>query len=330
MVLKKFNISVKQTQQINFQKERLIQMKKRLFAVILCIVLVLSLAACGATDKLAADMENEAFAVEDSLELYSDSAEIGGDFKYSAQSSASGNSEAPKSQETAEEKIIKTVDLSIQTKEYEAYIAAMTSSVASLGGYVENSTNHMGSYYSSNSNRNSTYIVRIPADKLDKFLAGAEEKGKIVRKTEKQENVTLQYVDIQSRINAYKTERTTLTGLLEKAESLEDVLSIQERLSEVNYQIETYTAQMRVLENRIGYSTVTLEIQEVERVTEEKPTIGSRIKNTFLDNLEELGEWISDFVVNFIGGLPIILPVVVLIAVAIIILRKIIKKRRNK
>ena len=149
-------------------------------------------------------------------------------------------------------------------------------------------------------------------------------------KTEKQENVTLEYVDLESRINAFKTERTTLTGLLEKAESLEDVLSIQERLSEVNYQIESYTAKMRVLENRIGYSTVTLDINEVERVTEEKPTIGSRIKNTFLDNLDELVEGITDFVVEFIGGLPIIIPVVAVIAVAIIILKKIIRKRRNK
>lgn len=306
-------------------------MKKRLFAIILCLILVLSFAACGASgDKLAAETENGAYFTAEDMEIYSDSAaDIGGDFKYSAEQSAAG-AEAPGKPAETEEKIIKTVDLSIQTKEYEAYLAALTANVTKLGGYVENSTNHMGSYYSSSSNRSSTYVVRIPADKLDEFLAGAEEKGKITRKTEKQENVTLEYVDLESRINAYKTERTTLTGLLEKAVSLEDVLSIQERLSEVNYQIETYTAQMRVLENRIGYSTVTLNIDEVERVTEEKPTIGSRIKNTFLDNVEELGEWLGDFVVNFIGGLPIIIPVVAVIVVAFIILKKIIKKRRSK
>ncbi|MBQ2846703.1 MAG: DUF4349 domain-containing protein [Clostridia bacterium] len=301
---------------------------KKLFAIILCLLFVLSFAACGASKSDLAANESDFAAVEDSIELYSADTDIGGDFKYTADQSESG--EAPQSQETTEEKIIKTVDLSIQTKEYEAYIAALTSNVTSLGGYIENSTNHMGSYYSSNSNRSSTYTVRIPADKLDAFLAGAEEKGKIVRKTENQKNVTLDYVDLESRINAYKTERTTLSGLLEKAESLEDVLSIQERLSEVNYQIETYTAQMRVLENRIGYSTVTLDINEVERVTEEKPTIGTRIKNTFLDNLEDLGEWISDFVVNFVGGLPIILPVVAVIVVAILVVRKLIKKRRSK
>ncbi len=305
-------------------------MKKRLFAIVLCLTLILSFAACGAaSDKLAVEMENGSLAVEDSAEIFMDNTAADGDFKYSSGMSAAG-AEAPGTQAKTEEKIIKTVELSVQTKEYEAYLAALNANVMKLGGYVENSTNYMGSFYSSDSNRSSTYIVRIPADKLDDFLVGAEEKGKITQKTEKQENVTLEYVDLESHINAYKTERTTLTGLLEKAESLEDVLSIQERLSEVNYQIETYTAKMRVLENRIGYSTVTLDINEVERVTEEKPGIGTRIKNTFLDNLEELGEWLSDFVVNFIGGLPIILPVVAVIAVVIIILRKIIKKRKNK
>lgn len=304
-------------------------MKKRIFAIVVCLILILSFAACGASDKSVA-MENGAGAfAEDSAEVYSATADIGGDIKYSA-TAQSASGEAPQSQQTTEEKIIKTVDLSIQTKEYEAYIAALTANVAKLGGYIENSTNYMGSYYSSNSNRSSTYVVRIPADKLEEFLAGAEEKGKITQKTENQENVTLEYVDLESRISAYKTERTTLTGLLEKAESLEDVLSIQERLSEVNYQIETYTAQMRVLENRIGYSTVTLDINEVERVTEDEPSLGSQIKNTFLDNLEDLGEWLTDFVVNFIGGLPIIIPVCAVIVIAILVLRKIIKKRRNK
>ena len=301
---------------------------KKLSAIFLCLVIILSFAACGAKSADGEAMiENGAF-LEDSIEMYSANSDIGGNLKYDSEPSQSAGGAAEEA--GTEEKIIKTVDLSVQTKEYEAYIAAMTSSVSALGGYVENSTNHMGSIYSSNSNRNSTYTVRIPAEKLDDFLAGAEEKGKIVRKTENQQNVTLEYVDLQSRISAYQTERTTLTGLLEKAESLEDVLKIQERLSEVNYQIETYTAQMRVLENRVGYSTVTLDIQEVERVTEEKPTIVSRIKNTFLDNLEELGEWLSDFVVNLIGGLPIIVPVAVIIVAVILVLRKIIRKRRNK
>ncbi len=303
-------------------------MKKTLLAILMCIVLVLSFAACGASsDKISAYVNNGAAEAEDFF--YSADQETGnielGNGSLTEDSATSG-----KSNSTVEEKIVKTVDLSVQTKEYDAYVSALTSSVSKLGGYVENSTSNMGSYYSVNSNRSSRLVVRIPSAKLDEFISGAEVKGKITSKTETQENVTLKYVDLESRINAYKTEQKTLTGLLEKAESLADVLQIQERLSEVNYQLETYTAQLRVLENRVSYSTVTINIDEVERVVEEEPSLGTEIKNRFLDTLEDLGDWLRDFVVDFIGGLPVIIPVVALAVTAILIIRMLIRKRRNK
>lgn len=226
------------------------------------------------------------------------------------------------------EKIIKTVELSVETKEYDAYISSLSASVTALGGYVETSSADFGNGYSSN--RYATYTVRIPADKLNSFLVSAGENGTITSKTENQQNVTLEYVDLESRIEAYKTEKETLTDLLKKAESLDNVLAIQERLSEVNYQIESYTSQLKVLENRVSYSTVTLRINEVERVTEAEPTVWSRIKNRFADNLDELADWFKDTVVEIVGGLPILIPFAAFAAVVILILKKIIKKRKAR
>lgn len=289
---------------------------KKLFALILCVALALSLAACGASKDSAA--MNDA-------EFYSAQVENGsGDLKYTASSLTADSVQSETVSET-NEKIIKTVDLEVQTKEYDTYISALTASISANGGYVEKSEADMGGYY--DSNRYSTYVARIPADKLDAFLAAAGENGKIVSKTENQENVTLEYVDLESRISAYKTEKETLTNLLEKAESLENVLSIQERLSEVNYQIESYTSQLRVLENRVSYSTVTLRIREVERVTEAEPTLWQRIKNSFLDNVDNLVDGLGDIAVGVLGGLPIILPVAAAIIIVIAVIRKLIKKR---
>ncbi len=297
---------------------------KKIFAIVLCLILVIGLAACGASNKLAADAEIQLYnssAIMDSV-AEEDVVMGAGDLKYTSSSSAtSTNSES-------EEKIIKTVDLSVQTKEYTAYISGITSSVASLGGYVENSSTDLGS--GSKYNRNATYTVRIPADKLDAFLDAAGENGTITNINEEQKNVTLEYVDLESRISAFKTERDSLTKLLEKAESLENILSIQERLSEVNYEIENYTAQLRVLANRVSYSTVTLRIWEVERVTEEEPSLWSQIKNRFLDNLDDLIDGLKNAVVDIVGGLPILLPLAVAAVIVILIIRKLIKKRKAK
>ncbi len=301
---------------------------KKILVLTLCVVLAFSLASCGSkASNDMADQEMEYFSVADSAGgiFYNSSESLNGKVEFQSDSVPNENGEAPKKNN---EKIIKTVEAYVQTKEYDKYISGLTANVAANGGYIEKSDADMGGYY--NSNRHSTYVLRIPAEKLDAFMISAEENGKITSKTETQQNVTLEYVDIESRISAYKTEKATLTNLLEKAASLENVLAIQERLSEVNYQIENYTAQLRVLENRVSYSTVTLNINEVERVSEAEPTLWQRIKNEFLDNIDNLKEGLEDFAVAIIGGIPVIIPVVIIAAVAIIIIRKLIRKRKAK
>ena len=294
---------------------------KKIFAIVLCAVIALSFAACGASSDKAV---SENAAMDQEFDMFAQNTGAGDNYSYTADSSGAGESPA---QKTQDEKIIKTVDLSVETKEYEAYITALTASVSAAGGYVETSTANLGS--TSYSNRYATFTVRIPAANLDSFISASGEKGTIISKTENQQNVTLEYVDLESRIEAYKTEKATLTGLLEKAASLENVLAIQERLSEVNYQIESYTSKLKVLENRVSYSTVTLRINEVERVTEAQPTLWTRIKNRFLNNLDGLVDWFKDAVVAIIGGLPVIIPLAVAIFVVILIIKKLIRKRRG-
>ncbi len=301
---------------------------KKLFAILLCIIMVVSFAACGSkmsNDTAVEEMEYYSSADSAGGMFYNSSESLNGKVEFQSDAAPDEKGEMPQKNN---EKIIKTVEAYVQTKEYDKYIESLISSVSANGGYIEKSDANMGGYY--DSNRNSTYVLRIPADKLDAFMVSAEENGKITSKTEMQQNVTLEYVDIESRISAYKTEKATLTNLLEKAASLENVLAIQERLSEVNYQIENFTAQLRVLENRVSYSTVTLHISEVERVSESEPTLWQRIKNEFLDNIDNLKESIEDFAVAIIGGIPVIIPTVAFIIVAIVVIKKIIKKRKAK
>ena len=293
---------------------------KKLLAILACLLILCSFAACAAGSKAAPGNElyvNQA-AAEDGIS-YSSIKGDGMSEEVSQVTSADG---------AIEEKIVKTVNLTVETKEYEQYISAIRSDVAASGGYVE--TSSLNDSYSGRNSRYASFVFRIPADKLDEFLQKAGENGKITFQKEDQLNVTLEYVDIQSRIKAYTTERDTLLELLKKADDLKDVISVQERLSDVNYQIENYTSQLRVLENRVSYSTVSLDLYEVERVTEDETSLSGEIKNALAENWSSLKQGIRDFIVWFVGGLPIIIPVAVLIAVAIIVLCKVIKKRRAK
>ncbi|MGN0572618.1 MAG: DUF4349 domain-containing protein [Acutalibacteraceae bacterium] len=290
---------------------------KKISAIILILLMLVSFAACGASAK------SDGFAGSSADNGYMTSDEISEESVNLKSESSAGNGV-----NTENEKIIKTVYLNVQTKEYDKYISALKASVASLGGYVESSESNMGYY--EDSNRYANYVVRIPAEKLEEFITSAGENGKITNKSEEIQNVTLEYVDLESRIDSYKAEKETLTGLLKKAESLENVLAIQERLSEVNYQIDSYTSQLNVLKNRVSFSTVTLNINEVERVSESKPTLWSEIKDAFSDNVKAVGEWLRSFVVGLVGGLPIIIPIAAVAVAVILIIRKAVKKRKAK
>ncbi len=291
---------------------------KKIIALLISLLVLFSFAACGASNSAdniySAGSYNEAVGETANGFFMSATDDIADSAEGGTVSSAEGS---------VEEKIIKTVDLRVETKEFDTYVSAIRTAVTAASGYVETSSLSDGS-----STRHASFVFRIPADGLDAFLKKAGENGKILNQSETLSNVTLEYVDLESRIKSYTTERDTLLGLLEKATALSDVLSIQERLSEVNYEIESYTSQLRVLENRVSYSTVSLELWEVERVTEDANSLIGEIKNELIENWDDLKDGVRDFIVWFVGGLPILVPVAVLIVAAVLILRKIFKKRK--
>lgn len=301
---------------------------KKIIAVIICTFLVLgAFASCSASSNekfkyvasdIGYDMANEksaGFAEENG---------------YTNSETAQSKSDSAMGADKLSEKLVKTVDMSIETKEFTACIASLKASATANGGYIEKSDVDSNGYYNYNENRYASITFRIPADKLDAFLLGTEEKGKVTSKTENVENVTMEYVDTESRIKACEAERDSLLEILKKATTVADIISVRQRLTEVNYEIESYTARLRVLENRVSYSTVSVSIREVQRVAEEETTLGSEIKNRFLETWDSLVEFIRSFVVWLIGGIPVLVPLIIFTVIAIIIIRKKIKKRRAK
>ncbi|MBR4728588.1 MAG: DUF4349 domain-containing protein [Clostridia bacterium] len=300
-----------------------------LCAAALLLTALLGFAGCGAAEKSADYIEpvTRSYGAGDAAaEVVQD------DFmennSYAKSESAPQAAEGTDASPQAQEKIVRTFELTVRTESFDAYLAALKKAVAVNGGYLENFSVWNSSY--SGSNRSASVTARIPAQNADAFLAAAGENGVITGSTESATNVTLQYVDLESRISAYKTEQTTLMELLKKAESLEDTLKIHKRLNEVNYQLENYTAQMRVLENRVSYSTVEMDISEVNRALVEEDGLGTRIKNRFLENWDALIEGLKNIAVGLIGGLPILLPLAAVIAVVIVVLVKVRKKRKAK
>lgn len=253
----------------------------------------------------------------------------------------SGASTALEQQDAlAGRKLIKTVNLNVETEEYDVLMPALEQRVASLGGYIEDMSsynrgnNYSSDYIGTKYLRYASLTIRIPKENLDAFLSTVAEQSNIVSRSESVTDVTLQYVDLESHKRALLAEQDRLLELMERAETVEDIIAIEGRLSEVRYQLESMESQLRTYDNKIDYSTVYLSIDEVEQYTPtDQTSVGQRISSGFMESLRGVGRGISNFAIWFVIHLPYIVVWAVIIVVIVLIVRAICKaiaRRRLK
>ncbi len=227
----------------------------------------------------------------------------------------------------SQRKIIKNRNLSVETLEYDKFIKELEAKVSEFGGYIENSTQNGNSYYGK-AMRSSNYTIRIPAERFDEFTTLIGDMGTVTYSYEYIDDITAKYVDTEARIASLRAEQESFLKLMERAETVEDILKIQSYLTDVNYQIESYTAQLNTYKSLVSYSTLRLDVTEVERLTPPaaKPGVFDRISQNISDNLYNIGEGFKDMFVGIVSSAPYLAMYAVAIVVIVIIVRLIIRK----
>ena len=252
---------------------------KKIYVMGLLVLLILGLCACGQKEETARDVAtNEAgYTSAASFEQEKGSVEAVADTAEGAQE----NGEQVKAPNTSQ-KLIRYLDYTIETKEFDTFVQELGGLVSTAKGYVEQSEVSQNEPQShAQGKRYASYTLRIPADGLEAFKQELQEKGTITRQSERVEDVTLNYVDVESHITALKTEQESLLKMLEQADTIETILAIQNQLTQVRYQLESYESQKRTYDNDINYSTVYVYVQEVERESRNTDTYGGELLENF-------------------------------------------------
>ncbi len=232
------------------------------------------------------------------------------------------------------QKIIYTAYAEIETTEFEESLETVSKLLAQYEGFIESSSvtgsDLQSSYYGYSSYRTASYTLRIPRENYAAVTASLTTIGNVTYLTNDATNITTQYTDTESRLNAYKTEEARLLEILSKAETVEDMISVEGRLSDIRYEMESLTSLLTNWDNQVSYSTVSLFIQEVEIYT---PTpvqeltyweeVGQAVENT-LHWMANTGKSLLKF---FIAALPILLPVLVIFTAVLTIVKRRGKKR---
>lgn len=289
-----------------------------LFAMVLIMALIagIFISGCGKSNELSekSDAAYDNAAVEEAAPV---EGLVGED--------VSKNKETAVTETGSAQKLITNWTINLETEKFDDFMNALRQNVKDCGGYIQSEDDN-----GSEGSRYASLTIRIPEDRTDGWVTKSTELGTVLSKSKSQRDVTLDYIDTESRLTALKSQRKALNRLLEKADSMEDIISIQNSLQDVNYQIESYESQLRYLQNDISYATVEMYVSEVNRESDTGTGLGSRIREEFSGSLNGVKAFAEGLLVFILGGAPIIIVLLLIIAVIILLIRKWKKDRPGK
>lgn len=305
-------------------------MKRKIFAI--CAAAILLLAGCGGdysggtagdqaeTSAPSTSWTGELWDMDHANSAPPEPEEIGG-------------AEIPGSSvyQNPDAKLIRRAELNIQTEQFEQSLEALNRLTAECGGYFESASVYGGGRRDAYADRSGAYIVRVPSEQYSQFLSGAGNLGYVTSKKESSENVGERYYDIETRLKTQRTKQERLLSLLERAETMVDIIDLENALSEVEYQIEMYSSDLKQYDALIEFATVTISLNEVGRVTQEvgeTASLGRRMAAGFQASLRGLAEGFQEFLVWVSYNLFLSLVLAAVIAAAAVVGCRELKKPR--
>jgi len=230
----------------------------------------------------------------------------------------------------SERMVIYNADIQLTVKNYEKARTELERKASEMGGYlVESTTNRYGEEQLSG-----MMVFRIPQQHFSSFLQSAEDAAaEVTNRHVSGQDVTEEFVDLESRLRSKKAVEARLQSFLEETEKTEDLLKISSDLSKVQEEIEQLTGRMKYLQNQTFYSTVTITLDEnsilVPDIDNKELNTWQKVKKQLVVNINWLLSFFSGSIVLIAGNLPIIIILALLIGTSLVIFKKR-KKARNE
>lgn len=240
-----------------------------------------------------------------------------------------------------ERKIIKVANISAETTKFDESIKQLEALCKSAGGYIESSSVSGISigYDGSANRRHASYTLRIPAEKFDEFNEGVNSMLNVTRSNSNADEVTNQYYDIESRIKVLELQKESLQEMYDNFTDYKDIdtlLYLQDQLYDVIAEIESYKTQLKLYDNKVAYSTVHLDINEVVEYTEieEETPFHQELLEAFLGGCEVSLMLLQGLLIVLAAVTPVLLPGAIILAIAALIIflivRGAVKRSRRK
>lgn len=321
-------------------------MRKRLVFIIVMTAFLIFMAACDDNAENSAENADVNYAENNNnnantneMEMNSDNDNIEMDQETEqaddkSEEAADGESGSDGNRATAEpdsdRMVIYTADMFITVGDFHKVQGNVQSLVDEAEGYIVNSSVSSGE----DSNRQGQITVRVPQEAFNDFIEQIEGFADEVNESNVNgEDVTKEYVDLESRLKAKKEVKKRLEKLLDKAEDSDDLLDISNKLGDTQEEIEGIKGNMEYLENHTAMSTVSINMTEkgVDAGSVKKwedLNTWQKTKKVLVGSTNAIITFFSAIVIFLVGSSPILVPIIVIATVIFWVYRK--RKTRHK
>ncbi len=240
---------------------------------------------------------------------------------------------APAQPQQANRLVIENADLTIVVSDVAARVRSIEGMATAMGGFLVSENVYQAVASSDNSVLQAQMVVRVPNEKLDEALTQIKQNTVDVQnETRTGNDVTDQYVDLQSRLKAKQAAEAQLMTIMQGATKTQDVLDVYAQLQQVQSDIEVLKGQIKYYEQSAALSAISVNIIAEETV---KPlqVAGWKPEGVARDALQQLiyfWQAFVDFLIRFfLYILPVLLTLAVPLFLAFLVLRWILRITRK-
>ncbi|ALC82346.1 MULTISPECIES: DUF4349 domain-containing protein [Bacillus] len=310
-------------------------MKKSTAIFFICLMFVLGGCQSGGMQ------ESDSASIAPGGEMQSDSSSSASSVEKSAEMKTADNQDnanAPKSEESqaeegsesTEQMIIHEAQVEAEVKSYDEGAKWILERVSAVKGYVVNQSTTQ----EEDDGKSGTLNIRIPESSFQSFLdqlKGSSELS-VLNQSVTGQDVTEEYVDLESRLAAKEAVEKRLYQFMENAKGTEDLLTVSNDLERVQEEIESMKGRMNYLKTRSDMSNISLSLKEdaLPGVTTTKLNTWERTQQEFMSSVNGLLSFGSTLIIFLAGRSPIFLLIAAIAGAAYYLFKKRFRKESPK
>ncbi len=228
---------------------------------------------------------------------------------------------------------IGTIDISVPTDKYQSSTAQLSTMPGRFGGFIESSQQSADpGTETQRTPRTNTVVMRVPNTRFDDARSAIGGLGKLISEQISGQEVSAQLVDIEARLTSLRLQEDAYRKLFEQAKAIQDIITVQERLTEVRTQIEQITAQKSSLQDQVAYSTLTITVREnlgkgATSTNAATPTFGKQTSSAWKNATKALSAVLTGLAVILVWSVPF-LPLIAIAGFGLLIALRIARRRR--